>query len=188
MPDARTTARGLVAAIIPADPLEHAHQAAVLAWLDSTADVFRRAWPATPPQHLVTYAVLADPWDGSVFLTGHRQAGLWLPAGGHVEPGEDPASTVRRETREELGIDADLSPGGGQPVFLTVTPTAEEFPHLDVSLWFVLAGRRGMDLRLEPREFSGGRWWSRAELAAADPAGFDPHLARFLAKVPPGGP
>jgi hypothetical protein len=27
------------------------------------------------------------------------------------------------------------------------------------------------------------RWWSRAEIAAAGPDGFDPHLARYLRKV-----
>lgn len=31
---------------------------------------------------------------------------MWLPPGGHVEPGEDPWQTVVRECREELHIDA----------------------------------------------------------------------------------
>ncbi|MEE3919135.1 NUDIX domain-containing protein [Micromonospora sp. BRA006-A] len=31
---------------------------------------------------------------------------MWLPSGGHVEPGEHPADTVRRELREELGVAA----------------------------------------------------------------------------------
>ncbi|MFE5112552.1 hypothetical protein [Streptomyces sp. NPDC056663] len=28
-----------------------------------------------------------------MLLVAHRKAGLWLPAGGHVEPGEDPWRT-----------------------------------------------------------------------------------------------
>ena len=93
----------IVAAIEPFDEVERSHQADVLAWLDSTPDVYRRVKPATPPRHLVSYAVPADPRNGNVFLVDHRLAGLRLPPGGHVEPGEEPAATAQREAREELG-------------------------------------------------------------------------------------
>ena len=91
MPDGPRRVAALVAAIEPFDDVERAHQTDVLAWLASTPDVYRRVRPATPPSHLVSYAVLTDPGDWSVFLVDHRLAGLWLPAGGHVEPGEEPA-------------------------------------------------------------------------------------------------
>jgi 8-oxo-dGTP diphosphatase len=189
-PGSRRAARALIAGIVPADALERDHQTAALAWLDRTPDIYRRARPATPPQHLVAYAVLTDPAGGGVFLVDHRLAGLWLPAGGHVEPGEDPAVTVRRETREELGIDAEFPPGGGRPAFLTVTPTTGPpgGRHTDVSLWYVLRGHRQLPIRLDQREFTGGRWWTAAEISAADPAIFDPHLGRFLAKLGLGAP
>lgn len=114
----------MVAGIVPGDEIEAAHQRDALAWLDSTRDVYRRARPATPPRHLVSYAVLADPGDLrepaglsdpaglSVFLVDHRLAGRCLPAGGHVEPGEDPAVTARREAAEELGVTADFCLAG----------------------------------------------------------------------------
>jgi 8-oxo-dGTP diphosphatase len=189
-PDPRRAVRALVAGIVPADALERDHQAAALAWLDRTPDIYRRARPATPPQHLVAYAVLTDPADGGVFLVDHRLAGLWLPAGGHVEPGEDPAGTVRRETQEELGIEAAFPPGGGHPAFITVTPTTgpPALRHTDVSLWYVLHGHRRLPIRLDQREFAGGRWWTAAEIIAAGPATFDPHLGRFLAKFGPAAP
>jgi 8-oxo-dGTP diphosphatase len=188
-PDRRGAARALVAGIVPADALERDHQATALAWLDSTPDIYRRAKPATPPQHLVSYIVLTDP-AGGVFLVDHRLSGLWLPAGGHVEPGEDPAETARRETREELGIDAEFPPGGGRPSFITVTRTTgpPALQHTDVSLWYVLHGHRELPIRLDQREFAGGRWWTPAEVSAADPAVFDPHLGRFLAKLATAGP
>lgn len=173
----------LVASIVPADNLEQAHQADVLAWLGRTSDVYRRGKPATPPRHLVSYAVLADPHDGSLFLVDHRLAGLWLPPGGHVQPDEDPADTARRETMEELGIEADFSIAGTAPVFLTVTRTAGAGSHTDVSLWFVISGNASSPIRLDDREIAGGRWWTPAELESADPARFDPHLGRFLAKI-----
>jgi 8-oxo-dGTP pyrophosphatase MutT (NUDIX family) len=173
----------LVAAIEPFDDTERAHQADTLAWLASTNDIYRRARPATPPRHLVSYAVLADPRDGSVFLVDHRLSGLWLPAGGHVEPLEEPAVTVAREAREELGIEADFSVAGRRPVFVTVTPTTGPDPHTDVSLWYLLAGQPGMPITLDPREFSGGRWWTGPQLESADPALFDPCMGRFLARL-----
>jgi 8-oxo-dGTP diphosphatase len=184
-PDPHRAARALVAGIVPADALERDHQAAALAWLDRTPDIYRRGRPATPPQHLVAYAVLTDPADGGVFLVDHRLAGLWLPAGGHVEPGEDLVATVRRETREELGIDAEFPPGGGRPAFVTVTRTTgpPALQHTDVSLWYVIRGHRQLPIRLDQREFAGGRWWTAAEISAADPAVFDPHFGRFLTKL-----
>jgi 8-oxo-dGTP diphosphatase len=178
--------RDLVEAITPADDLERDHQAGALQWLDSTDDIYRRRKPATPPKHLVCYTVLADPGDGALFLVDHRLAGLALPPGGHVEPGEDPAGTVRREAMEELGLEADLSIAGPRPMFVTVTRTGgRDGGHTDVSLWYVIAGRRRSQIRLDEREFTGGRWWTTAEIESADPAGFDPQLGRFAAKLRP---
>lgn len=186
MQDSRAAVRALVAGIVPADELESAHQSDVLAWLASTPDIYRRRRPATPPRHLVSYVVPLDSRDGGVFLVDHVLAGLRLPPGGHVEPGEDPAQTARREAKEELGIDADFSLAGARPVFLTSTATAGRGgSHTDVSLWYVISGSRATPIRLDRREFTGGRWWTPAEIEAADPATFDPHLTRFLAKVRP---
>ncbi|HET6833936.1 MAG TPA: hypothetical protein VFH30_08700 [Acidimicrobiales bacterium] len=60
----------------------------------SGAPIWRTAKPATPPKHLVAYFVLVDSAAHSCLLVDHRLADLWLPTGGHVEPGEDLASTV----------------------------------------------------------------------------------------------
>jgi 8-oxo-dGTP pyrophosphatase MutT (NUDIX family) len=170
----------LVAGIIPFDDRERAHQAEALAWLARTKDIYRREKPGVPSPHLVAYAVLADLADWRVFLVDHVLAGLWLPTGGHVEPGEHPSATARREAREELGIEPVLA--DESPAFLTVTRTVDD-EHTDVSLWYVLAGNPQMRLVLDPREFNGGRWWTAAEIEAADPRLFDPHMGRFLAKM-----
>ncbi len=188
--------RDLVTAIIPADERERADQRDCQSWLASTPDIYRRVKPATPAKHLVSYAVLVDERDCGMFLVDHRLAGLWLPAGGHVEPGEDPADCARREAAEELGIDADFRIAGEVPFFVTANRTvdvagpdaspadqAAHRPHTDVSLWYVLSGRRDMSVVLDDREFAGGRWWCAAELESADPRLFDPGLGRFLAKL-----
>ena len=178
-----TALHDLIAALTPADDLEAEHQADTLAWLASTDDVYRRVKPATPPWHLVSYVVPADPHTGDVLLVDHRNARLWLPPGGHVEPGEHPALTAARELDEELGVTGACT----TPVFLTVTYTVGvDAAHTDVSLWFPAEVSRYQPLAVDAGEFAGVRWWSPGELAAADPARFDPHLGRYLAKRFPG--
>ena len=174
----------LISAIPPGDELEARHRTDTLAWLESTDDVFRRVKPATPPRHLVSYVVPADPGDGATLLVAHRNAGLWLPPGGHVEPDEDPALTARRELTEELGLPGDSV--RATPAFLTVTQTVGiDAGHTDVSLWFIADVPRDAALTPDAGEFAGVRWWSPAELDGADPADFDPHLGRFLTKTRP---
>ena len=174
-------AHALVSAIHPADPLEATHRADTLRRLTTTDDVYRRAKPATPPRHLVSYVVPVDPADGSVLLVDHVNAGLWLPPGGHVDPGEHPAATAEREAAEELGPTVTAA----EPLFLTVTRTVgQDSGHTDVSLWFAVPVARQLPIMPPDHgEFRSIRWWSGAELRAADPALFDPHLHRFTAKL-----
>ena len=44
--------------------------------------------------------------EGRVALHWHRKIGAWLPAGGHIEPGEDPVEAALREVREEFALEA----------------------------------------------------------------------------------
>jgi 8-oxo-dGTP diphosphatase len=175
----------LVEGVLPYDDMEADHRADASQWLRSASDVFRRSPPATPAKHLVAYFLLRDPADGSVYLVHHRRAGLWLPTGGHVEAGEDPADTVRREAPEELGVPARFASVEPRPLFVTVTDTVGDARarHTDVSLWYLLDGSRHEPLCPDEREFAAARWWSRAEVPAADPSTLEPHLRRFLAKL-----
>ena len=71
---------------------------------------------------------------------------------------------------------------GDGPFFLTMTETVgpPATRHLDVSLWFALAGRVGQSLRPDQREFVQVRWWTAAELRHAGLDRFEPHLPRAL--------
>ena len=95
-----------VESINPADSLEEEHQEDVLMWINSGAELFRLKKPDTPPKHLVSYFVVID--GDYVLLVDHKNAQLWLPSGGHVDPEEHPRDTVIREAYEELKIKADL--------------------------------------------------------------------------------
>ena len=177
------TVHELVAGIRPGDRLEAEHRAETLHWLESTDDVFRRAKPATPDRHPVSYTVLIDPDDGSSLLADHLKAELWLPPGGHVEPDEHPADAARREAAEELGIEPVFAQPG--PAFLTVNrlwgPNNDS--HVDVSLWFVLVGNREMALTPDPAEFAATRWWTPAQVRTERPGRLDQHYHRFVAKL-----
>ncbi len=117
----RQTIAAILQSIQPFDALEMEHLTQTLAWIASGAPLFRIQKPATPPQHLVSYFVLFDPALRKILLVDHKKAGLWLPAGGHVEPDEDPQQTVVREAEEELQITADFLQT--TPLFFTVTET-----------------------------------------------------------------
>ncbi len=46
--------------------------------------------------------------DGRVALHWHRKLHMWLPAGGHIETGEDPVQAVLREVSEEFNVEAEV--------------------------------------------------------------------------------
>ncbi len=47
-------------------------------------------------------------WRARVLLHRHRKLGIWLPPGGHVEPGELPDDAAIREVLEESGVGVEL--------------------------------------------------------------------------------
>lgn len=184
----RAATRDLVAAIDPLDDAEFRHRAEVLDWIDSGAPLWRTAKPATPPMHLVSYAVVIDPALEHALLVDHRIAGRWLPTGGHIEPGEHPATTAQRELAEELGIHPDPHPFfGDRPVLVTVTETVGDVTtHHDVSLWYAFAAPTDTEIQPDPGEFADTRWWPIDQVAHGAGTRFDPHLPRFLAKLTGG--
>lgn len=173
----RQAIREELSAIVPLDALEQSHLAEALAWVDSGEQLCRLTKPATPPRHLVSYFAVVD--DGHILLVDHRNARLWLPPGGHVEPGEHPRQTVARELKEEL--DMELSHAIGAPLMVTVTTTVGiSAGHTDVSLWYVVYADRTQAITHDDAEFASIRWF------AFDDVPFertDPHMGRFILKL-----
>jgi 8-oxo-dGTP pyrophosphatase MutT (NUDIX family) len=170
--------RAELRAIQPLDETERIHLTDALAWVDSGAPLFRTAKPATPPKHLVSYFALVS--DRQILLVDHKNAMLWLPTGGHVEPDENPRMTVVRELREELGVSVPID-AIGPPLMVTVTSTVGlTAGHTDVSLWYKVVADRDVQLRLDPDEFHSIRWFVFEEVPLRRS---DPHLGRFIAKL-----
>ena len=166
-----------VRTIEPLDDLEVEHQRDALAWIESGAELCRQVKPATPPKHLVSYCVLTD--DKYFLLAEHRNAGLWLPTGGHVDPDEHPRETARREAREELGIEPWLL--SDEPLLITAAETVGRTSgHTDVSLWYVLRHTRTEELQFDGGEFKSIRWFHEDELPLDQ---CDPHMRRFVQKL-----
>ena len=163
--------------IEPFDDLEAQHRTEALAWIATGADLFRLAKPALPPQHLVSYFAVVD--DDHILLVDHRDAGLWLPTGGHLERDEHPRRTVVRELHEELGLVATHPIDA--PVMVTCTTTVGATAgHTDVSLWYVVRAPRSQRLAFDEREFESIRWFPFRDIPRERT---DPHLGRFVAKL-----
>ncbi|MEM1283113.1 MAG: NUDIX domain-containing protein [Chlamydiota bacterium] len=169
----------LVQSIQPFDELEVCHQKDALNWIYSGVPLCRSVKPDTPPKHLVSYFTLVDPEVKKLLLVDHKKALLWLPPGGHVEPGEHPNDTAHRELHEELGVKLSLL--NPEPLFLTVTETVGTTAgHIDVSLWYVFLADSSHKYSYDQTEFNEIKWFSFDELPFEKT---DPHLNRFCAKL-----
>ncbi len=127
-----------------------------------------------PDKHFTATGFLVR--DGKVLLVNHRKLKMWLPIGGHVEPGEDPAQTLHREAREEAGLDVeivaealqfdtDVAKGLPRPETILLETIAPGHFHIDL-IYFARA--IGGEPRLAVAEHSELRWFSAHDLEAPE--------------------
>jgi 8-oxo-dGTP diphosphatase len=125
---------------------------------------------------LVSAAILVE--DGRVLVTqrktGTHLAGAWEFPGGKVEPGEDPREALRRELREELGIDARVGE------IVDVTFHRYEEADKAVLLLFFEAARAPGSPDPQAVDVAAFRWAGARDL---DPAAFPPADVEVLRKV-----
>lgn len=168
-----------ISSLSPFDEIEQKHISFTKHWIESGAEIFRTVKPATPDPHLVAYFLIIDSSANQVLLVDHKKAGLWLPAGGHVEPNEHPRETVKREILEELEIEADFMTV--DPIFLTVTKTVgQSAGHTDISLWYILNGCSSVAYAFDAEEFVQIRWFSSDQIPYNQS---DPHMKRCIDKL-----
>ena len=81
-------------------------------------------------------------------LHWHRKNQMWLPAGGHIEPDEDPVQAVVREVLEETGIEARVvsphpaytfaAPAQLPPPIAILVEDIAEGPHQHIDMIYAL--------------------------------------------------
>jgi len=132
--------------------------------------------------------LLCDP-DGRLLLfrfTPDDRPPFWCTPGGALDPGETYEQAARRELLEETGIDAD--PGSvvaeRQVLFTTIEGVDVE---ADERYFVVRAQNDSVDpaghTELEKRVMQSWRWWTIAELAAAEEPYFPEDLEMLWAEV-----
>jgi 8-oxo-dGTP diphosphatase len=128
------------------------------------------------PTLLVAAGVVIE--DGRVLLSQRKRGthleGAWELPGGKVEPGEDPRDAVRRELREELGIDVTV----GEIMDVTFHLYAEA--QKAVLLLFYEAARAPGSPEPRAIEVAAVAW---AGADSLDPAQFPPADVAVLAKI-----
>lgn len=121
-------------------------------------------------RHFTATAVILDA--GRVLLLKHRKLGLWLPPGGHIEADEDPEQAVRREVREEVGLEVHILTDQ-RPTHPAVTTVPAPFtiqvedipgrpgdpPHQHIDLIYVCSPA-GIDTTSAAIEYDSWRWVS----------------------------
>jgi 8-oxo-dGTP pyrophosphatase MutT (NUDIX family) len=133
-------------------------------------------------------AVVLDPDDRILLVRWVNEdngVDVWLTPGGGIDEGEDEAAALRRELREETGLDA-FEPGP------TIWSRRHSFPWyertVDQRETFVLVRVPAFEPQPDPAALDAEgvrdvRWWALDELEASD-ATFSPRrLAAFLREL-----
>ncbi len=142
------------------------------------------------------FARMAYGW--RLALLHHPRYGRWMVPGGHVEAGEHPAQTARREVAEEAGLAVtllsppDAAPLAGQTGQLVspwwiveesipagTEPYREPRCHVHVDAWYVALADHPerADSRLAAGQFG---WWAADELAVLEMFEGTRRTARWL--------
>ena len=119
----------------------------------------------------VVAAVIEE--DGLFLLTrrqeGTHLAGMWEFPGGKIEPGETHAAALRREIREELGVEVEVG--------TLILETSHAYPERAVTLYFYRCVPGGPPGPLLDQEM---RWVPREELRTLGLPPADADLIRLL--------
>ena len=127
--------------------------------------------------HHVILVVAAIVEQDDAFLLTRRQKGvhlegLWEFPGGKVDNGETHAQALRREMREELGVDVDVQE--------LRFHTTHDYDERSVSLYFYQCRLRGTPQPLLGQQM---RWVPRRELSTLGFPPADTELIRMLAET-----
>jgi isopentenyldiphosphate isomerase len=90
---------------------------------------------------------------------------------GHMMPGESPADAIKRETREELGIDVDTE-------YVRLFPPAKDLKDYFIYVYITRMEEKSAIPGLDAKEAREIRFWKKADILehAGGTEKFSPHL------------
>ncbi len=128
-------------------------------------------------------------WQGRILLCRQEKPGkeYWLLPGGGVNGGETLVEALRRELREELGIEADVQFEGPVALVESIAPKALRLGKHVVHIIFAadLSHRSLHDVETKDAAVKGARLFSSDEL---EDVVVHPPIKRFLVRRQPGDP
>lgn len=111
--------------------------------------------------HFGAFIVPYDPVTKQLFIVDHKKAKKWLFPGGHVDYGETIFNTVKRESKEELGLSLSSIP---EPFFFSHMMLPQPYfcvEHFDC--WFLIKTEESL-VTPDMREFHHTKWVSFLEV------------------------
>jgi ADP-ribose pyrophosphatase YjhB (NUDIX family) len=128
-------------------------------------------------------------WQDRVLLCRQEKPGreYWLLPGGGVDSGETLIEALRRELREELGIEADVQFEGPVAIVDSIAPkTTLSRKHVVHVIFAADLSHRSLDdVETKDAAVKGARLFSQEELGEVV---VHPPIKRFLARWQPGDP
>lgn len=132
--------------------------------------------PANTPRRRTLHVACGLIERDGLVLAVQRSAAMSLPLkwefpGGKIEPGEDAAACLRREVREELGVEVEIG--------VSLPTAAHDYPEFSVVLYPLHCRITSGEPTLH--EHAAARWLCPADLYSVDWAAADlPVLASWM--------
>lgn len=115
-----------------------------------------------PIEHFCSFFMPIDTKTRRVFFGHHIKAQDWIPPGGHIEKGESPEETVRREFEEELGYKLDKEKIELFDISIIHVRSKARPCKYHYDFWHMVEISE-QPFQFDRKEFYDGRWFSLQE-------------------------
>lgn len=136
-------------------------------------------------KHFVATGFVVNKDHSKMLMVYHKKLGKWLAPGGHLEENETPSEAVRREVKEETGVDIEIIDNSHLEItpepnkeLLLETPMfmlAEHIPankkdeaHIHLDFVFLCEADENQPIKQQEEEVEGVKWMTWEEILNVD--------------------